>query len=65
MSHFKPKMHQIRFPASVRSFVRLVIDGVWNINVVEVDAVSLDAASDDGCWYSVAGVWRNAELSMM
>jgi len=22
MSHFKAKMHQIRFPASVRSFIR-------------------------------------------
>jgi len=28
MSHFKAKMHQLRFPASVRSFVRL-LDGVW------------------------------------
>jgi len=30
MSHFKAKMHQIMFPASVRSSVRL-LDGVWHI----------------------------------
>jgi len=29
MSHFKAKMHQIRFPASVRPSVRL-LDGIWH-----------------------------------
>jgi len=29
MSHFKAKMHQARFLASVRSFVCL-LDGVWH-----------------------------------
>jgi len=33
MSHFKAKMHQIRFLVSVRLFVRLLdclLDGVWH-----------------------------------
>jgi len=31
MSHLKAKMHQIRFPASVRPSVRL-LDGVWHLH---------------------------------
>jgi len=31
MSHFKAKMHHIRFPASVRSSLRpFVLNGVWH-----------------------------------
>jgi len=31
MAQFKAKMHQIRFPASVRSSVVRLLDGVWHL----------------------------------
>jgi len=43
MSHFKAKMHQIRFPASVRSFVRL-LDGVSHLATSTLGASSVYGA---------------------
>jgi len=40
MSHFKAKMHQIRFPASVHLFVRF-LDGVWHLTIQLTAVISV------------------------
>jgi len=53
MSQFQAKMHQILFPASVRSSVRL--DGVWHLQTVNActeDCIVYSRHSGQIAWWS-------------